>query len=220
MELRYSAWGWILSKSVILQLSVALISFLSLSAVQYHATVSTSIVLAKESMGDNSMMSYYMQKLPHKINSAKNFSDEQFFANISSVTFESRRNVRGITDQQKKGTKQNEPLDRVLHKSQIETKNTNFQDAVCVFKPDYDVLARFIEPLARNGGIRKTHLHLASRINWNLFMRYLLWLQENHFVTMESSHGQELYVLTGLGSEMFEKLEAFLGCFKHLDDTN
>ena len=94
------------------------------------------------------------------------------------------------------------------------SNKTNKKDQSLQFKPDYKVLYRFRQAFDQNIKTKKTHLHIASRINWNLFNKYLDWLKNNDFIKSQTQKEKEFYVLTDTGREMFAKLENFLVCIK------
>lgn len=77
------------------------------------------------------------------------------------------------------------------------------------FRPDNEVLARFAEAFERYGSMKKTHLHLVSRIRWSSFERYLSWLKYNNFVEIRANVSDEVYTLTPTGKEMFDTFLKF-----------
>ncbi|HEX7033525.1 MAG TPA: winged helix-turn-helix domain-containing protein [Nitrososphaera sp.] len=77
------------------------------------------------------------------------------------------------------------------------------------FKPNTEVLSRIAEAFGRNSSLKKTQLHLATRVRWDSFVNYLEWLTVNDYVRYSTVDG-ETYVLTDSGREMFEKLLKFV----------
>ncbi|MDE1767068.1 MAG: hypothetical protein KGI27_12480 [Thaumarchaeota archaeon] len=82
------------------------------------------------------------------------------------------------------------------------------------FQPNQKILRRFVSIFYECGFVTKTHLHLASRLRWDLFTKYLEWLQSNNYVIYMPNGGIRTYVLTQAGIEMSQKLIAFLDCVK------
>ena len=78
------------------------------------------------------------------------------------------------------------------------------------FKPNIEVLARIAQAFDNKTSMKKTHLHLASKVRWNSFVKYLDWLQTNNYVQSITGEKDEIYVLTESGREMFVKLSSFL----------
>lgn len=81
------------------------------------------------------------------------------------------------------------------------------------FKPDNEVLSRIAEAFQKHGSVNKTRLHLASRIRWSSFDRYLQWMLDNDLVRVELESSGNRYLLTPAGIEMFEavlKLRRFV----------
>lgn len=75
------------------------------------------------------------------------------------------------------------------------------------FKPSLEVLVRLAKILLENQSVRKTHLHIASRVKWNSFACYLTWLTENHIVQCDGL--EETYALTKNGRDAFTFLLKF-----------
>lgn len=81
------------------------------------------------------------------------------------------------------------------------------------FKLDFIVLERFANAFSVNTSMKKTHLHLVSRLRWDSFVKYLEWFQVNNYIENKVSQddaGQ--YHLTENGREMFRRLLQFLEC--------
>lgn len=75
-------------------------------------------------------------------------------------------------------------------------------------KPDLYVVARMLERLWRQEEpMVKTHLQLASRVNYDVFAKYLAWMVDKDLVTLvESEDGHERVRLTAKGEESYRKL--------------
>lgn len=74
------------------------------------------------------------------------------------------------------------------------------------FKPNIDVLVRIAEAFERNPSLKKTELHLASKVRWNSFVKYLDWLRICNYIRNDTKDEMKVYVLTDSGREMFDKL--------------
>ncbi|MDC8452273.1 MAG: hypothetical protein KGH99_06530 [Thaumarchaeota archaeon] len=70
------------------------------------------------------------------------------------------------------------------------------------FKPHAQVLARIAEAFSQNNSIKKTHLHSASRTDWNSFEKYLNWLQSKNYIE-HFKNNEFTYRLTNSGRDMF-----------------
>lgn len=77
-------------------------------------------------------------------------------------------------------------------------------------KPNIDVLGRFANAFDANPSMKKTQLHMASRLRWDSFLRYLDWLQKNNHISSDSEGRSEEFHPTKSGSEMFSKIMKFL----------
>jgi predicted transcriptional regulator len=75
-------------------------------------------------------------------------------------------------------------------------------------KPDLYVVARHLERLWREDGpMLKTRLQVAAGVNYDLFTRYLEWMQSKGLVITENSDdGHERVILTVKGEEAYKKL--------------
>lgn len=87
------------------------------------------------------------------------------------------------------------------------------------FKPDNEVLMRFAVAI-NCGNVKKTHLHLASKLRWDSFQKYLDWFQEKKYITCYNTGNTETYVLTKEGKEMFDKLAKFLEYIGNVKNNN
>ena len=75
-------------------------------------------------------------------------------------------------------------------------------------RPDLYVVARILERLwKQDAPMLKTHLQLASRVNYDLFSKYLTWMTDRGLVRLETSDdGHERVMLTQTGDESYKKL--------------
>ncbi|OGS42017.1 MAG: hypothetical protein A3K67_00165 [Euryarchaeota archaeon RBG_16_62_10] len=75
-------------------------------------------------------------------------------------------------------------------------------------RPDLYVLARMLERLWREQRpMLKTRLQVASKVNYDLFRRYLAWMDERGLVSVENCEdGHERISLTPKGLEAYRKL--------------
>jgi predicted transcriptional regulator len=78
------------------------------------------------------------------------------------------------------------------------------------FIPNIEVLLRIVQVFDSHQSVRKTRLHLASRIRWNSFVKYLDWLTRNGYLQCESDVSGDTYFLTDTGRARFMKLSEFL----------
>ncbi|GEM_PF-3985660 len=70
------------------------------------------------------------------------------------------------------------------------------------FKPNTPVLARIAEVFSQSNAIKKTHLHFASRTDWNSFEKYMHWLQTKNYIQYMVDGKDHKYQLTDDGKEM------------------
>ncbi|QOJ79527.1 hypothetical protein IG193_03445 [Infirmifilum lucidum] len=75
---------------------------------------------------------------------------------------------------------------------------------------DIIVLARILDALYNEGRMRKTHLQMASRLNYPAFMRYLEWLEEKKLVRVVEDRDGEYVELTQRGRESYERVVLWL----------
>ena len=75
-------------------------------------------------------------------------------------------------------------------------------------RPDLYIVARVLERLWREEKpMLKTRLQLASRVNYDVFRRYVSWMSDRGLVSIEnSSDGHERVGLTPKGEEAYRKL--------------
>ncbi len=84
-------------------------------------------------------------------------------------------------------------------------------------KPDLYVVARMLERLWREEEpMIKTRLQLASRVNYDVFSRYLAWMMDKELVTLiNSGDGHERIDLTDKGEESYRKLVQWINEMIH-----
>lgn len=75
-------------------------------------------------------------------------------------------------------------------------------------RPDLYVVARLLERLWREDApMLKTRLQVATKVNYDVFSRYLGWMLSRGLVSLENSpDGRERVVLTPRGHEAYRKL--------------
>ncbi len=75
-------------------------------------------------------------------------------------------------------------------------------------RPDLYVVARLLDQLWRSDGpMLKTRLQLAAGVNYDILVRYLLWMQERGLVSLvNDEHGYERVALTVKGREAVKTL--------------
>jgi predicted transcriptional regulator len=75
-------------------------------------------------------------------------------------------------------------------------------------KPDLYVVARMLERLWREDSpMLKTRLQVASRVNYDVFRKYITWMEDHGLVALENSDdGHERVSLTPKGAEAYKKL--------------
>lgn len=76
------------------------------------------------------------------------------------------------------------------------------------WKPDLYVLARFLEHLwRRDEPILKTRLQVTAGVNYDVFGRYLVWMQDRDLVILETAPDRhDRVILTPKGQEAYRKL--------------
>lgn len=84
-------------------------------------------------------------------------------------------------------------------------------------RPDLYVVARLLERLWREDApMLKTHLQVAGNVNYDLFARYLAWMQGRGLVDLqESADGHERVALTPKGREAYRKLVQWINEVVH-----
>ncbi|TMA05157.1 MAG: hypothetical protein E6J93_04360 [Methanobacteriota archaeon] len=75
-------------------------------------------------------------------------------------------------------------------------------------RPDLYVVARMLERLWREADpMVKTRLQVAANVNYDVFSRYIGWMQSRGLVSLENSaDGHERVALTDKGREAYRKL--------------
>ena len=75
-------------------------------------------------------------------------------------------------------------------------------------RPDLYVVARMLERLWREADpMVKTRLQVAANVNYDIFSRYIGWMQSRGLVSLENSaDGHERVALTDKGREAYRKL--------------
>jgi len=75
-------------------------------------------------------------------------------------------------------------------------------------RPDLFVVARFLERLWREGEpMVKTRLQVAANVNYDVFARYLAWLQSRGLVVLENNpDGHERVAITEKGKRGYRQL--------------
>lgn len=75
-------------------------------------------------------------------------------------------------------------------------------------RPDLYVVARMLERLWREDRpMLRTRLQVASRVNYDVFRKYLTWMIEKQLVTLQNcADGHERVSLTPKGTEAYGKL--------------
>ena len=75
-------------------------------------------------------------------------------------------------------------------------------------KPDLYVVARFLEKLVAGGGQRrKTELQMAVGLNFNVYAKYLEWLETKNLVRLVEEDERSKWVsLTPMGMDTYKTL--------------
>lgn len=79
-------------------------------------------------------------------------------------------------------------------------------------KPDLYVVARFLEKLWRSGReYRKTELQMAVRLNYNVYLKYLEWLENKELIKIvKENEKHEIIKITTKGLEAYHKLVCWI----------
>ena len=82
-------------------------------------------------------------------------------------------------------------------------------------RPDVFVVARFLERLWREGApMLKTRLQVAANVNYDVFSRYLAWLQSRGLVAVENNpDGHERVAITEKGKRAYRQLVDWINEF-------
>ncbi len=79
--------------------------------------------------------------------------------------------------------------------------------AATMERPDLYVVARILERLwAEEAPMLRTRLQVASRVNYDVFTRYLEWMLAKGLVELEPLGSREGVVLTSKGEDAYRKL--------------
>jgi predicted transcriptional regulator len=72
-----------------------------------------------------------------------------------------------------------------------------------LLKPDLYVVTRFLDALWwSNTGMKKTHLQMSARLNYQNFLKYLQWLESHELVkVIKDGNGNETVTLSEKGME-------------------
>lgn len=75
-------------------------------------------------------------------------------------------------------------------------------------RPDLYVVARILDRLwEADDPILRTHLQVASNVNYDIFTRYLEWMRERDLVQLEDSADGHIRIsLTATGREAYRKV--------------
>ena len=75
-------------------------------------------------------------------------------------------------------------------------------------KPDLYVVARFLDVLWWNrNGMKKTHLQMSVRLNYQTFLRYLKWLKDHGLIKIiTNDDGNDRILLSKKGIESHRRL--------------
>ncbi len=84
-------------------------------------------------------------------------------------------------------------------------------------RPDLFVVARFLDRLWREGEpMIKTRLQVAANVNYDVFARYLAWLQGRGLVAVEGGpDGHERVRVTEKGKRAYRQLVEWLNEYVH-----
>lgn len=84
-------------------------------------------------------------------------------------------------------------------------------------RPDLFVIARFLERLWREGEpMLKTRLQVAANVNYDVFAKYLAWLQSRALVALQNHpDGHERVAITEKGKRAYRQLVEWLNEFVH-----
>ena len=79
-------------------------------------------------------------------------------------------------------------------------------------RPDLYVLARILDRLwEANGPMLRTHLQVASNVNYDIFTRYLDWMRDRDLVALQDEPDDHVRVaLTEKGREAYRKIAQWI----------
>lgn len=77
-----------------------------------------------------------------------------------------------------------------------------------LLKPDLYVIARFLDVLWwSDTRMKKTHLQMSVRLNYQTFLRYLKWLESHELIrVITSNDGNEAITLSEKGMQAYRRL--------------
>lgn len=83
-----------------------------------------------------------------------------------------------------------------------------YEDGERLLKPDLYVITRFLDALWwSNTGMKKTHLQMSVRLNYQNFLKYLEWLESHELVKIsKGDDGAEVVTLSEKGVEGHRRL--------------
>ncbi len=76
--------------------------------------------------------------------------------------------------------------------------------------PDIYVMARILQVLDNIGPVKKTNAQMLSRVNYNVFTKYLKWMIEFGFIEIISNSEEEHLILTDKGRLVLTRISAIL----------
>ena len=79
-------------------------------------------------------------------------------------------------------------------------------------RPDLYVVARFLEKLLAKGGARrKTELQMAVGLNFNVYTKYLAWLESKDLIRIQEKDERLKYIsITPKGLETYKTLVGWI----------
>lgn len=77
-------------------------------------------------------------------------------------------------------------------------------------RPDLIVIARILDALYNEGRMKKTHLQMASRLNYPAFVRYVEWLENRKLIRIVKEKDGEYVELTPEGRDSYERVVTWL----------
>ncbi|MCE7738971.1 MAG: winged helix DNA-binding protein [Candidatus Heimdallarchaeota archaeon] len=82
-------------------------------------------------------------------------------------------------------------------------------------KPDFYVIARFLERLWREGHpMKKTRLAMSIGVNYDVFSKYLSWLEKRGLVErVKDERGKEVVRITERGKESYHNIVSWMHKF-------
>jgi predicted transcriptional regulator len=74
--------------------------------------------------------------------------------------------------------------------------------------PDLNVVIRILERIWKeNGPISKTRLQIGANVNYDTFVKYLIWMEQHDLVEISiTNEGNERIILTNKGMDVCAKL--------------